>query len=180
MIQVPLIMSSETIPTFHTLERKGAEMYKRLLVPVDGSDLAEIVLPHVEAICSGHGIEEVIFLNVIEPFTAAIPGGDLYVNEEDARRIRERHHGEAQKYMDGLRVKLGHLGAIAKFEIENGKTEEKIIEVAMDRQVDLIIIATHGRSGISRWVMGSIAQRILHWSCVPVLIVRPPECKPKV
>ena len=155
-------------------------MYKRIVVPVDGSDLAEIVLPHVESIAGNPAVEEVVFLHVLETFPSSIPGGDLYIREEDAKRLREQHRSEAEKYLESLKDKVGFLGGRGKFEIIGGKTEEAIIEYAMKSPADLIIMATHGRSGVTRWMLGSVAERVLRWSCVPVLIVRPPECTPKI
>ena len=64
-------------------------------------------------------------------------------------------------------------------EVVTGRAADNLADFAAKNEVDLIIIATHGRSGISRWIWGSVADRILHSSSVPVLIVRPPGCEPK-
>jgi nucleotide-binding universal stress UspA family protein len=61
-----------------------------------------------------------------------------------------------------------------------GKVAESIADYATKNGVDLIIIATHGRSGVSRWVWGSVADRVLRSACVPVLMVRAPGCVPGI
>ena len=76
------------------------------------------------------------------------------------------------------RIKLG--GVKVQTQVLMGKVDHGLADYATQNGVDLIILATHGRSGISRWVWGSIADRILHSACVPVLMVRAPGCVPGI
>jgi nucleotide-binding universal stress UspA family protein len=133
-------------------------MYQKILVPVDGSKLAECVLPHVEAIAGGCKAREVVFARVIEP---AYP--------------IEAHKKEAEEYLNDLvkRVNLG--GAEARCEVLVGTIAENLVDYAQEKKMDLIIIATHGRSGVGRWVWGGIADRILRWGTTPVFMVRVTE-----
>ena len=71
-------------------------------------------------------------------------------------------------------------GVNTQMEVLSGNPADSIADYATKNEIDLIIIATHGRSGISRWVWGSVADRILRSSCVPVLMVRAPGCVPGI
>jgi nucleotide-binding universal stress UspA family protein len=153
-------------------------MYKKILVPLDGSELAECVLPHVETIAGGCGTEAVVFLRVVEPFamTSGYFGADF--SGEEIARINSRNATTAENYINQLveRTKYGAVKVEGK--TLNGRAAEVIAEYARDNAVDLITIATHGRSGVSRWVWGSVADRVMRSSCVPVLMIRAPGCEP--
>lgn len=94
--------------------------------------------------------------------------------------MQTRHEEAAKDYLDQLIKRLQYDNVSLTGEVITGKAAENIADHAMEKAVDLIIMATHGRSGVSRWVMGSVAERVLRWSCVPVLIVRPPQCAPRL
>ena len=153
-------------------------MYNKILVPVDGSELAECVLPHIEKIVNDCGVKEIIFLRVIEPVAAAIAGGDYIIGEDESRTLQNRHESAARYYLDQLISSLQYSETALSSEVITGKAAENIADFAAHQEADLVIMATHGRSGVSRWVMGSVAERVIRWSCVPVLIVRPPQCAP--
>ena len=162
-------------------------MYKKIMVPLDGSELAECVLPHVEAIANGCGVGEVVLVRVVEPVTliygATTDGGSVFT-EEDAERLRKKtdasNQTAAKDYLNQVagKVKLGKVKVQKK--LLSGKAAESLADYATNNDVDLVVIATHGRSGISRWVMGSVADRVLRSSCVPVLMVRVPGCIPGI
>jgi nucleotide-binding universal stress UspA family protein len=154
-------------------------MYRKILVPMDGSELAERVLPHVQTFAQTRELEEVIFLRVVEPLKA-IAGADLFLGEGELEHLQASHEKDARAYLDQL-IKNLRLGAVTITpEVATGRTAETIVDRATHHGVDLIVMATHGRSGLSRWVLGSVAERILRWSCIPILLVRPAECIPKV
>jgi nucleotide-binding universal stress UspA family protein len=155
-------------------------MYKKILVPLDGSELAECVLPHVESIARGCGVQNVVFLRVIEPFH--MRSGFYYslFNEEDIKSINSGMTAVAEDYLRQLTERTKYDGVIVQSEIITGKVAESIAEYASKNDIDLIIIATHGRSGVSRWVWGSVADRILRSACVPILMVRAPGCIPEI
>jgi len=69
-------------------------------------------------------------------------------------------------------------GVKCQWEVITGTVAENLADYAAKKAIDLIVIATHGRSGVSRWVWGSVADRILRSSCTPVLMVRAPGCVP--
>jgi len=162
-------------------------MYKKVMVPLDGSELAECVFPHLEAIAGGCGVEEVVFIRAVEP--AILPSGSLtdggaVFTEIDAEQVRKKLDASslsaANDYLNQVvgRVKLDKVKM--QTEVLDGKAAEIMAEYATNNNIDLIIIATHGRSGISRWVWGSVADRLLRSACVPVLIVRAPGCIPGI
>jgi nucleotide-binding universal stress UspA family protein len=155
-------------------------MFKKILVPLDGSELAECVLPHVESIARGCGVESVIFLRVVEPFHIVteyrLPG----FSAEDIKRMDAENKASAEKYLSQLVNRTKYNGIKILSETMVGKVAESIAEYAADNDVDLITIATHGRSGVSRWVWGSVADRILRSVCVPILMVRAPGCIPGI
>jgi len=158
-------------------------MYKKVLVPLDGSELAECVLPHVESIVNGCTVKNVVFLRIVEPVSlpiGTVSDGGYIFTESDAAQIRTKVDAnsktEAEKYLDQVVSQSKYGNASIKSEVVIGKTAESIAEYATKNEVDLIIIASHGRSGISRWVLGSVAERIAHITCAPVLIVRAPGC----
>ncbi len=156
-------------------------MYKKILVPLDGSKLAECVLPHVETIAKGCDAASVIFLRAAEPFYAHVPaGGEWVPTSAQIDQIEAQNKKEARDYLDRLVGRIKYDGVKVKAELVTGRAAEAIASYATKNQVDLIIIATHGRSGVSRWVWGSVADRVLRSACVPVLMVRAPGCVPGI
>jgi len=157
-------------------------MYKNILVPLDGSELAECVLPHVESIAKGCGVETVTFVRVVEPVHIPISGGDdgYTFNVDDWKRIESESRAAAENYLNRLMNRLKNDGIDFQSKVLSGKAADMIADYATKDEVDLIVIATHGRSGISRWVWGSVADRVLRSACVPVLMVRAPGCVPGI
>jgi nucleotide-binding universal stress UspA family protein len=152
-------------------------MYNKVLVPLDGSLLSECSLEQVKKL-TAVGISEVILLRVVEPIdrdeavTWAAAGyliGD----------IQGRKRDDAEKYMVSVVEKLKQEGISARGEVVEGRATETIIDYSEKHQVDLIIISSHGRSGITRWAMGSVADRVASHSTIPVLMVTAPGCKVK-
>ncbi len=155
-------------------------MYNNILVPLDGSKLAECVLPHVQAVANGCEVRNVTFLSVVEPFYLPSTGGEGYTfSDEDVTKFDKEHMQDAGDYLSRVRAEQSYKPAI-KTEVVKGHAAEAITEFAAKHGVDLIIISTHGRSGISRWVWGSVADRVLQASWVPVFMVRAPGCGPGI
>ncbi len=126
-------------------------MYERILVPLDGSELAEGALPYAEGIATRlHS--EVILL------TACTPSDCL---ERPLRAYLEKRAGE-----------LSSLGIKASPLVVQGNAANEILEFAERNDINLIIISTHGRTGLSIWPLGSIANKILQKSHIPLLLIR--------
>jgi nucleotide-binding universal stress UspA family protein len=153
-------------------------MYRKIVVPLDGSELAECVLPHLETIAKGCGVQEVIFVRVAEP--VRVPTAEFTFGADEWKRIEEEKIAVAATYLNGVVGRVKYDGVSIQSEVLSGRAAEIIADYAAKKAADLIVIATHGRSGISRWAWGSVADRILRSSCVPVLMVRAPGCVPGV
>lgn len=157
-------------------------MYNKILVPLDGSKLAECVLPHVDDLIRSNPAMEVILLRICEPpvipadYPANMPHGwDEHVKEETdfARQ-------QCSLYLGDMETQLKKRGLKIKTESRLGNPAEQIVDCAKENDVDLIVMASHGRSGISRWAYGSVSEKVLHSTCVPVLMVKAPGCFPRV
>ena len=151
-------------------------MYKKIIVPLDGSELAECVLPHVESVAQGYGMPEVTFLYVIKP-------SGNWENWTFIHNEREK----ATRYLEKKVERARDRGLNANYKILVGNPAKGVMDYASDpagdpassityyatkKGADLIIMATHGRSGLSRWAHGSTADRVLRSSNIPVLMVR--------
>jgi len=143
-------------------------MYKKILVPLDGSPLAEAALPHAEAIAKAEGAE-IILLRV--PMMPAI---EFFAREPVlAVKIKEEEQAEAIRYINAKvdELKKGHIKATAV--MQDGPVPDTILAVAEESQVDMIVMSTHGRTGIQRWLMGSVADRVVHHAHIPVMLIHP-------
>jgi len=152
-------------------------MYKKIMVPLDGSELAECVLPHVDGFVTGCQVGTVIFVRVIEPahYSALSPTASPQFSkamQENAKMVEEEEKSSAAKYLKEVisRVKQG--GIKYKMDVLVGNVSDSLVDYVDANEIDLVLIATHGRSGLSRWVRGSIADRVLRSSRAPVLMVR--------
>lgn len=151
-------------------------MYQKILAPLDGSELAECVVEHIKAIAIGCHVPTVVLLRVIEPFN---PPGYLprEVAEATYREAKETAEVEAKNYLDHMAKTLSEEGVAVGTNIVEGLPADEILKYAETEQVDLIVMSTHGRSGVSRWLSGSVADKVLNHSFIPVLIVVPRSCR---
>ncbi len=144
-------------------------MYKTILVPLDGSQRAERILPYVEALAQKFGAR-LILLQVIEPVVAPMtPYGmaPYYATDQVTRWVEE-----AQTYLAGRQGELQAHGIVTKCFVENGPVVTAILEAAAREQADLIAIASHGRSGLGRVFYGSVAAGLLNQADRPLLLIR--------
>ena len=139
-------------------------MYNKILVPLDGSALAECVLPHVEAMATNNKAK-VTFLYIIQPLDVPLTKPDFKA------RIESEAKAAASDYLEKLINKQQYKEA-ATGKVILGKVAENIVDYATKNKMDLIIMATHGRSGVSRWVSGSMAEKVLHAAKVPIWLIR--------
>ena len=156
-------------------------MYNKIMVPLDGSKLAECVLPHVENIAKASNAE-VILVSVTERVSGYRPMTD-YSRPMEERLIPEgvgKKEKQALKYLERIAKGLEAKGIKVRTEVFLGNPAEEIALYAEHDGADLIIMASHGRSGISRWAYGSVADRVFRASCIPVLMVRAPGCAPGI
>ncbi len=142
-------------------------MYKRMLVPLDGSELSEVVFPYAKELAGRLGLD-VILLHVHSPEEGKTsPLYRAYI-EHKAEIIKR----QSQEVQGKVGIEPGGKVLEVRGELVAGYPAEEILRYADERDIDLILMATHGRSGIRRWVMGSVADKVLRASNVPVWLVR--------
>jgi nucleotide-binding universal stress UspA family protein len=148
-------------------------MYKKIMVALDGSELAECALPHLETVLKGAESAEVIVVQAVEPIVIphSLEAAKI-TSLEQFTEFATHQKTDAEKYLNGIVARLAKTGANIKAEIIYGKASEALIDYANKNDIDLVIIATHGRSGVSRWVWGSVADRLIRSIRAPVLVVR--------
>ncbi len=146
-------------------------MYKRILVPLDGSALAEAALAPAMELARCMGAEIVLLRVMITPVYEFIATEPMMT----AVRVetREANTQEVQSYLERVATTLGEKGARVRVQACEGPVADAILDYAESIHADLIAMSTHGRSGIARWVMGSVADKVVHAAPVPVLLVRP-------
>ena len=150
-------------------------MYKKMLVPLDESELAECVLPHVEAFIKGFRIAEIVFVRVLEPMAISTSAGPRMM--EDLKERESAREASARNYLSQIVDRLAHDGTAMHAVVLEGRVTESLVDYTGKNGIDIILIATHGRSGVTRWVRGSVADKILRSANVPVLMVRAPGTK---
>ena len=152
-------------------------MYKKIMVPLDGSAMAEVVLAHVKTIGKGCGAKKVVLVRVVEPIDVPA-SAQIRFKDSDLKAFESDKEALAQTYLDDLAKKLGYDWAKVETKVLVGSVANSLIEYVKEHAFDLVVIATHGRSGAGRWVWGSTADRLLRSSCTPVFMVRVPGCVP--
>ena len=163
-------------------------MYEKIVVPLDGSKLAECVLPHVEELAKSCNTKEVILVTVTERIIGhtrvarfAQPIGPL--PSEPVLKIPVaigKKQREGQRYLNRIAKGLQKKGIKVRVEVLLGNPAEEITSFAEHDSADLIVIASHGRSGLSRWAYGSVADKVFRASCAPILMIRAPGCVPTI
>ena len=157
-------------------------MYERILVPLDGSELAEGVLPYAVEIARKFD-SELVLMQAVTPFARLLaetaPGTPetsptaVEVSADIARQRLEGEIKQAQNYLDSIKTKLQNDGVNTRTHVVEGAAGAAIIDYAREVNASLIAMSTHGRSGLGRLVFGSVADEVLRNSHVPVLVVRP-------
>ena len=154
-------------------------MFQKILVPLDGSSLGEAALPYVEGLVAELSPKirnEITLYQAVAsmPHYAVVDGEDmanipLVYTEKEIEQFKK----QAADYLNEAGENLRSKGVDVRIMVGVGEAAEGICRVADDIDADLVAMSTHGRSGISRWAFGSIADRVLRAGKAPVLIVRP-------
>ena len=152
-------------------------MYTKILVTLDGSKLAECVLPYVRWFVKVSDVNEIVFFRVVEPFH--LPGGiESTIIPEEREHIEQDAVKLAKKYLNKIAGRFRNGKIKIKSIVMIGKPAMVVADYIAKSDVDLIIMATHGFSGIHRWVRGSVADEIVHVALVPVFLVKPQDRPP--
>ena len=133
-------------------------------------------MSHVENLVKDGAVREVTLLNVV---TVYIPGhGELHLGPIDINAVRENLFMESRKYLAGVESRLASESIKVKMEsLEGNRPADIISDYAQKNGVDMIVIATHGYTGLKKMMLGSVALEVLHDSHVPVLLIRPESCQ---
>lgn len=140
----------------------------RILVPLDGSALAEGALPFAQELARAFDAE-ILLLRIWAPSAYIIEG---YPAARSTLELDQAASASIDEYLGQKTLELKSQGLHVKWETEIGPTADGILQTVEAQAASIIVMSTHGRSGLGRWVMGSVAERVLSASPVPVLLVR--------
>jgi nucleotide-binding universal stress UspA family protein len=153
-------------------------MYERILVPLDGSACSEAALPHARALAEKFG-SELILLRVVEPTPLPAPittmapmdGGLWAAGAPALAEVEEAREENAEEYIEDVARRVGSTTPVVT-EVDWGGAAHEIAKAAEAHHADLIVIASHERSGWERLFFGSTSEGLLHQARVPVMIVK--------
>jgi nucleotide-binding universal stress UspA family protein len=159
----------------------GDGMYSKMLVPLDGSEVSERALAHAQSIANAFGAR-VYLLQVISlthEYEASRDGGGespsvVEYSLDLARELTAGRQTRAEKYLEAAAARLESNGIHVETSVRQGLTLENITHFVEENGIDLIVMSTHGRGYVQRFVVGSVTDRVIRSSHVPVLAI-PPE-----
>jgi nucleotide-binding universal stress UspA family protein len=146
-------------------------MFSRILVPLDGSDLSERALQPAFQLAEQFEAQ-VILLRVIvvdQLATVAAGAGQQYLQLHDMRADREQT--EAEDYLRGIQAEWQAVPVATRTQVVFGAAPEMIVQIASQNNADLIVMSTHGRSGLNRFLYGSVAEAVLRGTQLPLLLI---------
>jgi nucleotide-binding universal stress UspA family protein len=143
-------------------------MEQKILVPLDGSALSERAIEPAEKIAKAIGYEMVLF-RVIDTPLETTPEAE----PEEERRAASASIEKATTYLKGIASRIEGKGIKTRIEVGVGYPHSAILALADKEDVEFIIMSTHGRTGLSRALMGSIAEKVVHKTDRPVMLVKP-------
>ncbi len=162
------------------------DSYNKILIPHDSSRLADSVIPEILAMVSAFG-SKIILVQVVDSLfqinaklapSTGFSGG--YIVSDLAEQVQKAEHQTASKNLEHLKKRLRDFGiSEVETDILEGYPGDEIVKLAKKTKVDLIIMSTHGRSGLGRVLMGSVTDQVIHQADCPVLVVRPKIKKQK-
>lgn len=145
-------------------------MYNKILIPLDGSDLAEQALAHGLAIAAHFNSQVYLVQVVMTPIAIAAPYDISYEYNE---KYRESALNAANQYLGSIASGVDQkLEKQIHTRVIEGSVVDSLLDYIEFNGIDLVVMATHGRSGVSRWVFGSVAERILKAASCPVFLIR--------
>lgn len=145
-------------------------MYTRILLPLDGSELAEQAIPEAERLAKLTGAP-LHLIRVVDVTQLPWYGAYGMAMEFSAVETATAEEGVvATAYLKGVAERLGGAGLTVETEVLRGPTARALVYAA--REGDVIVMASHGRGGIARWILGSVAEELLRHATVPILLVK--------
>jgi nucleotide-binding universal stress UspA family protein len=155
----------------HKLAREARPSFKKILVPLDGSQLSESVLPFVKDLARSFSAG-LVLSHAVFPAAMVYPGFEAGSANQ---RIWDEVYQAAGEQVGATAAALEKEGFQVKTMVSLGPAVDEVLRVAAEESADLIAMSTHGRSGLGRWVLGSVADAVVRRAELPVLLVRPPQ-----
>jgi nucleotide-binding universal stress UspA family protein len=153
---------------------EDSTMYHHILIPLDGSKLAEQALTHLREIVHPEDDTRITLLQAVPLLHAAtVEFGSPYSDMVSPLQEINQTQAQAQAYLDNIAADLRAQGYHVQTEVVSSTAREAITDYVAHHRVDLIAMATHGRSGVSRWLLGSVTDKVVQSTRVPVLVIRP-------
>jgi nucleotide-binding universal stress UspA family protein len=146
-------------------------MFKRVLVPLDGSKLAECALPYARDLAKNGVAEELVLVNVI-PLLGPMMSG----RGKTLAAFMEENRESSRAYLARVQEQLASEGVSADIDVLEGNPALAIVDWAAAEGVDLILIGTHGYTGVKQLLLGSVASGVAKQAHCPVLLIRPDSC----
>jgi nucleotide-binding universal stress UspA family protein len=147
-------------------------MFDTILVPLDGSKLAEAILPYVKELASKLGAR-VTLLTAVETQYFVHPAAGAIPDEPATKAVML----DAERYLRTVAEDLKATVPEVNVAVEVGDAASVIVDYAKEKGMSLIAMSTHGRTGVGRWLLGSVTDKVVHWASVPVLVFRSPVAK---
>ena len=145
--------------------------FERILVPLDGSPLAERAIP-LAIVLAEKFESEIFLLRVLDIPEPTAPTSHVEVTIGWVREARAQAHEEARSYLDKWQQDIYRQGILATAMVRDRSAAEDILQVADSEEVDLVVMSSHGQGGQARWTFGSVAEKVARHSPCPVLLVR--------
>lgn len=146
---------------------------RRILVPLDGSELARNALPAATALAKETGAQ-VLLLQMLQTLDSG-NSSILFKNEQEADTIYERWQAGTEQKLADMALQLRESGIDANHRVGLGDPAAGICDIALEEEADLIVLSTHGRSGLGRWYHGSVATKVMRHAHCPVMLIRSKE-----
>ena len=147
-------------------------MYKRILVATDGSKLSKLAVTSSIDLAALSGAELVV-MKVVPRYPKSYFEGSLPLSMEELARVEKQWHDDGQAVVDAVKEEAAAQGVKAKaITVKSDLIAEAIIASAKKHKADLIVMASHGRRGLKRLLLGSETQQVLTHSHIPVLVLR--------
>jgi nucleotide-binding universal stress UspA family protein len=147
------------------------KLFKKIIVPLDGSKLSENALAPAIALAEASGAELILLSVPVMKHVMVMPEYSGYATLLPEQSLEDSRQ-DFQEYLNHVRLNRVPHEVVTHIEVVDGDEASVIVDRAFAEQVDLIVMATHGRSGLSRWMMGSVTEKVLQQAHCPMMVIR--------
>ena len=146
-------------------------MLHRILLPVDGSPLAERAIPLAATLAQAHSAE-VVVARIVQPPAWMADGPSTYLSADIYGELYDGLEQEAEGYLETIAERFQSGGIAVRTEVRRGAAAAALLDLETELRPDLVVMSTHGRTGLARFALGSIADLMVREGCAPVLLIR--------